>query len=337
MKTKGKIKMPIDAVVAVTYRCNSRCVMCNIWQIKDFPEMPATTYSKLPASLRDINISGGEPFLREDLIEIVREIKKACPKASLNISTNGFLVDTIKQVLPEIKTVCPGIAVSVSVDGIGQMHEIVRRVPNAWQKALETIRFCRDHLKIKNIKLAFTLNNLNYHHLRLAYEWSRRLGVQFTMAVAHSSKIYFGKENRVETAAHLLEKEFSFVIGVLLASLKPKDWIRAYFVDGLLKISTGKKRPLESYAGEDFFYLDPKGDVYPSVIDNVIMGNVGDAKNFKDIWRSQTAQKARNDVKGFESNYWMVCTARTAIKRNPLKVANWIFQNKLSLNQWRKK
>lgn len=336
MSKKHKIKMPIDAVVAVTYRCNSRCVMCDIWQIKDFPEMPAAAYSKLPGTLRDINISGGEPFLRTDLVEIVRQVKKACPRAKINISTNGFLVETIKQVLPEIKKVCPDIAVSVSVDGIGQMHEIVRRVPNAWHKALETIRFCRDHLKIKNIKLAFTLNNLNCHHLRLAYEWSRRLGVQFTMAVAHSSKIYFGKENRLETSAHLLKKEFSSVIADLLASLKPKDWVRAYFVDGLLKISTGGKRPLESYAGEDFFYLDPKGDVYPSVIDNVIMENINDAKNFTELWRSRKAQKARDEIKGFESNYWMVCTARTAIRRNPLKVANWIFKNKLSLNEWRK-
>ncbi|MBI5077347.1 radical SAM protein [Candidatus Falkowbacteria bacterium] len=333
MSKKHTIKSPIDAVVAVTYRCNSRCIMCNIWQIKDFPEMPAEAYAKLPRSLRDINISGGEPFLRDDLVEIVRVMQKACPKANINISTNGFLVDTIKSVLPKIKEIYPRIAVSVSIDGIGQMHEQVRRVPGAWQKALETIRFCRDHLKIKNIKLAFTLNNLNYHQLRLVYDWSKRLGVQFTMAVAHSSKIYFGKDNALTAPPRLLEKEFTHVINDLLNSLKPKDWVRAYFIDGLLKISTGQKRPLESYAGEDFFYLDPKGDVYPSVIDNVIMANIGNFKKFVDLWHSKQAHKARNDVKGFESNYWMVCTARAGIKRNPLKVANWIFKNKLLLNQ----
>jgi len=42
------------------------------------------------------------------------------------------------------------------------------------------------------------------------------------------------------------------------------------------------------------------------------------------------------DIQGFESNYWMVCTARAAIKRNPIKVANWIFKNKLPLDWWRK-
>ena len=112
--------------------------------------------------------------------------------------------------------------------------------------------------------------------------------------------------------------------------MSPKDWVRAYFVDGLFKYSQGEKRPLEQFAGEDFFYLDPKGDVYPSVIDNVIMGNLFEQRDFKSLWYSPQAQKARDDLAGFEDNYWMVCTARTAIKRNPLKVANWLFKKKIS-------
>ena len=92
VQNKNQIIQPIDAVVAVTYRCNSRCIMCNIWQIKNFPEINYEEYLKLPSSLRDINISGGEPFLREDLVDIVRVIKRACPKAKITISTNGLFV-----------------------------------------------------------------------------------------------------------------------------------------------------------------------------------------------------------------------------------------------------
>ncbi len=327
--------MPIDAVIAVTYRCNSRCVMCNIWQIKDFPEVGPDLYLKLPASLQDVNISGGEPFLRRDLVEIIHNVKKACPRANINISTNGFLVDTIKRVLPKIKRVYPQIAISISVDGIGQMHEDVRRVPEAWNKVVETIQFCSELLGKKKVKVAFTLNDLNYKQLNEAYIWSKKLGIEFTMAVAHSSEMFFSKENVIDVDPGFLEEEFKKVIKKLLKSINPKDWARAYFVDGLLKIAKGKKRPLESYAGEDFFYLDPKADIYPSVVDNLIMGNLEKA-NFKDVWFSAEANKARADVQGFENNYWMVCTARSAIKRNPLKVANWIFQNKLPLDWWRK-
>ncbi|SRR6056297_550240 len=328
-KNKNQSAEPVDSVVAVTYRCNSRCVMCNIWQIKDFPEISPVEYLKLPKTLKDVNISGGEPFLRTDLVEIVKNVKKACPKANINISTNGFLVDTIKTVLPKIKRVEPNIRISISIDGVGQMHEKVRRVPQAWPKVLETVRFCRDELKIKHIKFAFTLNSLNYKHLPMAYEWSRKLGIEFTMAVAHTSEIYFGEDHKMEVDLDFIEQEIKKIIKRLLRSLSPKNWVRAYFINGLLKITRGEKRPLKSFAGEDFFYLDPKGDVYPSVVDNLIMGNITEVKDFGYLWQSEQAQKAREDVRGFENNYWMVCTARTAIKRNPLKVANWIFKSKL--------
>jgi len=330
---KNKVNLPVDAVIAVTYRCNSRCRMCNIWQIQDFPEISAEHYSKLPKTLRDINISGGEPFLRHDLSEIIRIIKKTCPKARINISTNGFLTHVIKKTLPEIKKIDPNIAVSISVDGIGQMHEHVRRVKDAWPKVVETINFCRSIAKIKHVKLAYTLNNLNLDHLSEAYKWSQKMDLEFSMAIAHSSDFFFGQDKKAQFFNDKkLKQEFQFVIKKLLAGMNPKDWVRAYFVDGLLKIATGKKRPLEPFSGQDFFYLDPKGDVYPSVIDNVIMGNILDVDNFEQLWFSSEAQKARDSLLGFENNYWMVCTARTAIKRNPLKVANWIFQNKL---KWR--
>ncbi len=323
--------MPVDAVVAVTYRCNSRCVMCNIWQIKEFPEITPESYLKLPKSIKDLNISGGEPFLREDLPEIIKNVSLACPKANINISTNGFLVERIREILPKVKNIFPQIRISISIDGIGETHEKVRRVPNAWDKVVETVRFCRNELQIKHVKMAFTLNDLNYRELQKAYEWSEKLGCEFTMAVAHSSDIYFGKDNNLNFEAVDVEKQFSYIVNDLLKSFNPKNWVRAYFVNGLKNICAGEKRPLESFAGEDFFYLDPRGDVYPSVVDNVIMGNINDFDKFEELWLSQNSFEAREAVLGFENNYWMICTARTAIKRNPIKVANWIFRNKIKI------
>ncbi|KKR07940.1 MAG: hypothetical protein UT32_C0005G0039 [Parcubacteria group bacterium GW2011_GWC2_39_14] len=326
-----KTKMPVDAVVAVTYRCNARCVMCNIWQIKDYPELLPEAYWRLPKSLRDINVSGGEPFLRQDLVEIIKAMRKACPKANINISSNGFLVDTIKKVLPQIKKICPEIAISISIDGIGQMHEAVRRVPNAWPKVMDTLNFCRNLLGSHKVKMAFTLNDINYTQLQTAFEWSNKLGVEFTMAIAHSSDIYFGKaqENKNFQTPEV-KKQFEYIIRHFIKSLRVKDWARAYFVDGLYKLSQGEKRPLQQFAGEDFFFLDPRGDVYPSVIDSTVMGNIFSYRDFKDLWNSKEAASARAKIRGFEDDYWMVCTARTAMKRNPLTVANWIFKKKLS-------
>lgn len=320
--------MPIDAVLAVTYRCNSRCIMCNIWQIKDFPEMSLGAYKKLPKSLKDINISGGEPFLRHDLPELIKIVKQTCPQAHIIISTNGFLVDVIKRQLPKIKAIDPQIGVNISVDGIGEMHEKIRRVPNAWEKDMQVIQFCKN-LGIKNLGLAFTMNNENYQQASKLYDFCRKVNLKFTMAVAQSSEFYFSSQYKTKIVDPQVKKEFDHIIKSMLKSKQPKEWARAYFINGLYDIVTGQKPPLPSGAGNDFFYLDPKGDVYPSVADNIIMGNINDYEKFSDLWQSDQAQKARDDLFGFESDYWFVCTARPAMRRNPLKVAKWIFSKKL--------
>ena len=69
--SNNKITLPIDCVIAVTYKCNSRCVMCDIWKIKDASDLNLTDFTKLPSTLLDVNLSGGETFMHVDLPAIV--------------------------------------------------------------------------------------------------------------------------------------------------------------------------------------------------------------------------------------------------------------------------
>src|SRR5438093_9153719 len=91
------VRGPRSAVVAVTMACQSRCTMCDIWQYGRGSELRPEDYSRLPASLREVNISGGEPFLRKDLPDIVRVIRARCPKARIVISTNALMPARIEQ------------------------------------------------------------------------------------------------------------------------------------------------------------------------------------------------------------------------------------------------
>jgi len=334
---KGKLKMPVDAVVAVTYRCNSRCQMCGIWKIKDYPEIPAREYAKLPDSLRDINISGGEPFLRADLVEIIETVRKSNPKAKITVSSNGFLVETIKNVLPQIVDVCSDVKLNISLDGFGKKHEEVRGIEGGWHKVLETLIFARDLLGKKNVKIAFTATGDNYKDLEKLRDFAKNLGIGFTMAVAQNSDFYFGgdlNKKVVQERKNLagLEAVFQKVIKKMLSSINPINWAWAYFVNGLLDVVKGKKAPLPSYSGQDFFYLDPRGDIYPSVMDNVIMGNITKIDDFKKFWFSKEAQAARDQLNGYEVDYWMICTARTAFYRHWGRVVSWVVAKKLKLN-----
>lgn len=66
----------LNGTVIVTYRCNARCNMCSRYQApsKAEEEISVETIRKLPP-MYFTNITGGEPFLREDLKDIVRDRK----------------------------------------------------------------------------------------------------------------------------------------------------------------------------------------------------------------------------------------------------------------------
>ncbi|HKZ34419.1 MAG TPA: radical SAM protein, partial [Patescibacteria group bacterium] len=113
--------------------------MCNIWQNRITDELKPEEFLKLPDSLKDINITGGEPFLRMDLPEIVANIKLAAPKARLVLSTNGFLPKVIEKNIPKILQTDPDFAVRVSLDGWNETHDRIRRIPNGFNMIMETL------------------------------------------------------------------------------------------------------------------------------------------------------------------------------------------------------
>ena len=80
----------LHGTVIVTYRCNARCSMCNRYKAPSKPEeeISIETIKKLP-KMYFTNITGGEPFIRTDLKDIVRELYKKSDR--IVISTNGLL------------------------------------------------------------------------------------------------------------------------------------------------------------------------------------------------------------------------------------------------------
>ena len=90
----------LNGTVIVTYRCNARCSMCNRYKAPSKPdeEISIATIKKLP-KMYFTNITGGEPFIRTDLKDIVRELYKKSDR--IVISTNGFFTDRIVDLAKE--------------------------------------------------------------------------------------------------------------------------------------------------------------------------------------------------------------------------------------------
>lgn len=319
------MNLPIDAVVAVTYRCDSRCNMCNIWQLEPGMELAPAEYRKLPRTLRDVNITGGEPFLREDIVELVRVIDEHCNHPRIVISTNGFQRRRIMHAAPELMRIGRRVGLAVSIDGIGDIHNEIRGMPGGFDMAIETLKQLK-RIGYRNVRVAFTAQSSNVKHLGAVYDLSRQFGYQFTTSVAQNSEFYFATEANQQVASGELERELQYVMRKELLSFSPKRWLRAYFYTGVVRYNVCGERMIGCRAGRDSFFVDPAGKVYPCLTLNREMGDLSE-QSFENIWRSENARRIRRAVDACSEPCWMICTARTSMLRSPLKPAAWVLRS----------
>ncbi len=322
------MKLPSEAIIAVTLNCNSRCLMCDIWKKRSKNEVKPSFYKKLPSSLKEINLSGGEPFLRKDLVEIIRTIKKACPQARLVISTNGFLTKVIKEVMPLIIKIDSRVAVRVSLDGQEKVHDQIRGVKGGYRKALESLNFLKG--QVKDLGVGFTLMRQNQNQLLKVFAFCQKHKLDFSLSSVASSAIFFGKDKN--KLSFFNEKKLKPIFNSLIkdqyGSLKPKDWLRAWFNQGLLDFLLTNKRKLKCGAGTDFFYLDAYGRVYACHLKPWLMGDLN-KNSFEQIYASAQAKKRRRMAQQCQ-DCWLVCSVRPAIRKEWVKVSAQAFLRKAS-------
>src|SRR3989344_5984763 len=312
---KARIK---DIVIAVTYNCNSRCQMCNIWQKTDnINALGKDELLNLPENLENINISGGEPFLRADLPELIKAIKARCPKAKVIISTNGFATETVLSQMEKILKIMPEIGVAVSLDGLDGKHDEIRGIPGGFEKSTATLKGLQG-VGMKNLRIGFTLGDYNTEELEKMYDFANQLGIQMTMAVVHSSENYFSKDNAIKNKEVILEK-LDWLMKKELGSLDLKRWARSYFTYGLKYFVQNGKRVLPDYSGILNVFIDPLGDIYASDVSTTPIGKLDKAG-------------IKMDYKKDSHESWMICTARTAIKKHWFRAGIWILKNKMKYN-----
>ena len=323
--------IPKDATIAITYKCNSRCQMCNIWQIQNPSELPVEWFANLNPDLKYINLTGGEPFLHQELPAIVRTVHLAAPRAKIIISSNGLATELIVKTMQEILRIGADVGVRISLDGIGQAHDRIRGIPGMFEHATETVRRLQA-LGIKNLGFSFTIQDENKDDLLPVYNLSRQMGVELAMALVQNSEIYFSKDTNRVNAVEAVEKNLREVIRLELSGPNPKHWLRAFYDYGLLLYLKEEKRLLPTGAGNDSLFIDPSGRIYPSNLINLEMGNLKSGALIG-TWNGDGARAVREKIKNENiSESWIICTIRGEMKKHALQVLWWVMKNKISKN-----
>ena len=317
----------MDAAVIVTYRCQNRCRMCHIWKHPTRPEdeFKPELLEKLPP-LSFCNITGGEPFLREDIGEIVRILRKKAKR--IVISTNGLLTEKIIA----LAAANPKVGVRVSLEGLREVNDALRGTPGGFDRGLRTLRELR-RMGVKDIGLGITVSDGNARDMLELYRLAKDLGLEFATAAVHNS-FYFHKLDNVLPQKGEAAACFRALADELLATRRVKNWFRAYFNFGLMNYIQGKPRLLPCAAGTDIFFLDPSGEVLPcnGMEDSVWFSSFGNLKeaSFKDLWNSDRARAVRGQVARCPKNCWMIGTAGPAMKKHLGRPALWVLKEKFA-------
>ncbi len=134
--------LPFSVVVSVSYRCNSKCRTCDVWR-KPNDDLTLAEWTRVFQTIGQpiyLTFTGGEPFLRKDLPELVLAGYAHCRPEYITIPTNGILTERI---VAGVEQICAGaprskIGINLSLDGVGAEHDDIRNVPGNWAKAMAT-------------------------------------------------------------------------------------------------------------------------------------------------------------------------------------------------------
>lgn len=148
---KSRLKdRPFNLEFAVTRQCNSKCKMCNQWKLQTENELSLLEIKRIFESYQDfrvVGVTGGEPTLRKDLIEILEVISFTQPKLkTLFLTTNGYLPIKLGSCVRHFLNFLdlfiskPQLHVLVSVDGDREIHNRIRGVPTAYDNAVESLK-----------------------------------------------------------------------------------------------------------------------------------------------------------------------------------------------------
>ena len=324
MKMKGQYmaKRKLNGTVIVTYRCNARCNMCNRFREPSMAaeEISIETIRKLP-QMSFTNITGGEPFIREDLKDIVRELYKKSER--IVISTNGFFTDRIVELCKEF----PKVGIRISIEGLEKTNNQIRGLEDGYHRGYSTLKKLRK-MGMTDVGFGMTMQDANALDLIPLYKISDELDMEFATASLHNS-FYFVESHNIINNRPMVAKKLEELINELLKSKSPKKWFRAYFNHGLINYIYSQSRLLPCDMSFDTFFIDPYSDVMPcnGTKEKEVMGNLN-TQAWDELWNSKKAEIVREKVRCCDRQCWMIGSVSPAMKKYIWVPALWVTRHK---------
>ena len=265
---------PTVLIFNVSYKCDSKCVMCNSWKLPYHDDLTTDEYrrafgSRLFRSIEYVGITGGEPTLRKDMVELVNIMADHMPRLrKMTLNTNGFVKDRVVKTLDGIIDVANDrgfvFGTRVSLDGVGDAHEDIRRVWHAFERAMDTVRAMQELQKKKffNFGVSFTFTAQNMEEGERIYELCKKENLNVVFSIARYSELAFGNMDLVEST-ELKNEDYPRLASFFRKRVRESTLVDgdALLYQGYVKMfQNNMKRAMPCPSMDQGVLLNPNGD-----------------------------------------------------------------------------
>jgi MoaA/NifB/PqqE/SkfB family radical SAM enzyme len=331
--------------IELTHLCNLRCTMCHHWEmpIKDPSSLKRemnleqirtlVTGSKKLKDVEIVVLTGGEPMLRADIVEIVAFLANHYPRASIGVLTNLWDTDLVRRRLAAFHANgASRIWLGSSLDGLESAHDEVRGRKGSFQGLLDSVKMLRAEFPKTDFSFSFTITPRNYQQLWSTYRLVSDMGLWFgaQMVVNHQEKEAPETYSWEPDQLRAIEAQIDLILLDLCHKEKAWErlndgapgehlwlWTRLLYWWYLKKYAHKPERFFKDcMAGQRYAMLDPEGEVFFCPVNkHRDVGNVL-TQSFDELWTSKKAEDERAFVDSCKCDCWLNCIANPILDRS---------------------
>ncbi len=316
----GRVIKPSWCTYLVCYRCNARCQMCDSWRMKPGDELTVdevgVVFGKI-GKLDVVRLSGGEPYLREDMLGIAETIRRQSDPAVIHITTNGSFPDRVEDFVRRFSK--PGmLRFMVSFDGLDEEHDRNRGQQVTFAVAMETVKWLATEGRKFGVEVSANHTVITPQSLEDNAGIRERMAeydVDVQSVIAYAESSMYGVKLRGKRADHMIvpkgypihpDLAEADVIGFVRREMdqvsRYRDYAirtgKRYYLDGLLQRLEGREDASPNpkcVALRSHIRLLPDGRVPVCQFNTETVGNLLH-QSFEEVWEGTDAVHSRNWV-----------------------------------------
>ncbi len=327
--------MPVNVAVSIISTCNSRCLTCNIWAEHTPGEGRDLTLAEFDRVFRSLGrtpywftVSGGEPFMRKDIVEICKSLYDHCRPAQINIPTNSLVWRPIAERVAAVADYCRDsqIVINLSLDGMGAKHDEVRGIKGNFEKVMLVFRQLKE-LNRPNLTVGVhsVISRFNVDHFPELHQF-------VTTQMRPDSFISEIAEERVELGTVGADitptgDAYARAVDMLSASSRYEPhhgrsrFINAFrrkYYELVKRMLDTNTQVIPCYASWASAHIAPNGDVWSCAVRAEPIANLREYDfDFKRIWFSNLAKPLRRSIRKKECACPLANAAYTSMLMHP--------------------